>query len=124
MLDHHWRREYAAIMYDLFCRISNHHPFPKFAHFRRGIRQEKSRVAKERFATVHWRDVAMKDDVMRRTGNECAVPMKRDIVISVKIILSFGFHAEIVNCSEVPFLYRAELFTKFRERISFERCKS
>src|ERR1044071_330490 len=105
MLDHYWRRECAAIVDDLFCRISNHHPFPKFAHFRRGIREEKSRVAEESFAAARWRDVAMKDDVMRSTGNECAVPMKRDVVISVEIISSVGFYAEIVNYSEVPFLY-------------------
>src|ERR1700752_4971367 len=87
--------------------------------------EESSRIAEERFAagSGSWRNIAMENDVVRSTGNECTVPMKRYIMIGVEIIPCVCFYAEIVNCSEVPLQYRPELSTKLWKRISLERCK-
>src|ERR1044072_2493389 len=113
-------------MDDLFGGVSNNDAFPKCLCFCWGMCQEPSCVAEERFAVAarERRDVAVENDVMRSTGNECAGPMKRDVVVGVEIIPRVCFYAQVVNCSEFPLQYRAELFTKSRECISLERRKS
>src|SRR5215213_312310 len=85
--------------------------------------QNASCVAEKSFAAGCWSKIAVKNYVVRRRAEERSVPVERNCMICIKIILWLVMDQQVVHRSKIPFQYLAESFRKLGKGVSRKPCK-